>query len=429
LNLSLEEHSIRLARNTGWLAAGGVVTALLVVAQTALVARALGSASFGALALAVALAGLVLQFADFRTWEVVVRLVPPFLKGAVDDGGAPMIQALILVDLAAGLLGMTLTLSLALILAAFVGGGASQSGLIRAYALAIPWILVSSGTCGGVLRLTDRFRLLAIKSVVVSGSQLALVGAALWSHTGPAGVVWAFVITEFGHALVSLLILRSILRERGAGLWPKDRLRVLGRLVVARPLLGQMWLSGTIKGLGSRLDVPLLGALTSPGTVANYKLAVDLAGVIAKLGNPVQQVILPEMVKLENQGSWARLRRLAVQSTLVLAVPIVPALAVITAASGRLVQLAAGAEYAGAGPVLALVSIGVGINTMLVWSRPLLVARMRVGAGNVISVVGAAIQLAIIAAFAGRWGAVAAGAGNAAMFTFSSIAGAITGLR
>jgi hypothetical protein len=75
------------------------------------------------------------------------------------------------------------------------------------------------------------------------------------------------------------------------------------------------------------------------------------------------------------------------------------------------------------------VAIGVGVNTMLVWSRPMLVARMRVGAGNMISVVGAAIQLAIIAAFAGRWGAVAAGAGNAAMLTFSSIAGTIAGLR
>ena len=206
-------------------------------------------------------------------------------------------------------------------------------------------------------------------------------------------------------------------------------MRALGRLGVARPLLGQMWLSGTIKGLGSRLDVPLLGALTSPGTVANSRLAVDLAGVIAKLGNPVQQAILPEMVKLENEGSWARLRRLAVQSTLVLALPIVPALVISAAASGRTVQLAAGAEYAGAGPVLALVAIAVGVNTMLAWSRPLLVARMRVGAGNVISVAGAAIQLAIILAFAGRWGAVAAGAGNAAMLAFSSIAGTIIGLR
>jgi hypothetical protein len=87
LNQLLEDHSIRLARNTGWLAAGGVVSALLAVAQTALVARGLGSASFGALALAVALTGLVLQFADFRTWEVVVRLVPSSLKGAADGGG------------------------------------------------------------------------------------------------------------------------------------------------------------------------------------------------------------------------------------------------------------------------------------------------------------------------------------------------------
>ena len=264
MNQLLEDHSIRLARNTGWLAAGGVVSALLAVAQTALVARTLGSASFGALALAVALAGVVLQFADFRTWEVAVRLVPSSLGGSVDDDGGPMVQGLLLVDLAAGLLGMILTLGLAPRLAAFVGGGGPQSALIRAYALAIPWILVSSGTCGGVLRLTDRFRLLAVKSVVVSGTQFALVGAALWSGTGASGVVWAYVITEFGHGLACLLILRSILRQRGAGMWPKERSRVLGRLAVARPLLGQMWLSGTIKGLGSRLDMPLLGALTSP---------------------------------------------------------------------------------------------------------------------------------------------------------------------
>ena len=75
-------------------------------------------------------------------------------------------------------------------------------------------ILVSSGTCGGVLRLTDRFRLLAVKSVVVSGTQFAHVGAALWSHTGASGVVSDYVITEFGHALASLLILQSILRDK-----------------------------------------------------------------------------------------------------------------------------------------------------------------------------------------------------------------------
>jgi len=66
---------------------------------------------------------------------------------------------------------------------------------------------------------------------------------------------------------------------------------------------------------------------------------------------------------------------------------------------------------------------------MRVGSRPLLVARMRVGWGNVIAVIAGVSQVAVIAVFAGRAGAVAAGAGNALMFLFSSVAGSIVGLR
>jgi O-antigen/teichoic acid export membrane protein len=76
--LLLENHSIRLARNTGWLAAGGVVTALLVAGLTAVTVRLLGSAAFGELTLAVALTGVMLQLADFM--------------GSGETGSAPLLH-------------------------------------------------------------------------------------------------------------------------------------------------------------------------------------------------------------------------------------------------------------------------------------------------------------------------------------------------
>ena len=418
-----------MARNTGWLAAGGVVTALLAAGLTAVTARLLGSAAFGELAFAIALTGVMLQLADFRTWEVAIRLIPTSSSGTLIEGSGPSIQALLLVDLGAGIVGMISTWLFASVLGRMGGEVTAVHALMRTYAFAVPWIILSSGTCLGVLRLADQFRLLTIKSVAVSVVQFGIVLSALRSGLGVGAVVWAYVVVEFVNALVTLLVVAGLLRRSGLGFFPQSWSRIKGSLAAGRQQLGQMWLSGTIKGLATRLDIPLLGVLSSATAVANYRLAQDLAGVISKLGNPVQQAILPEMVALENKGDRAGLRRLAGQSTMLLAVPILPSIVVIAAASRTIVRIAAGPEFAGAATVFALVALGVGVNTMLVWSRPLLVARMRVGWGNVIAVIAGLVQLGVIAAFAGRAGAVAAAAGNAVMLVFISVGSAIVGIR
>jgi O-antigen/teichoic acid export membrane protein len=418
-----------LARNTGWLAAGGVVSALLGAGLTAVTARMLGSVVFGELALAVATAGVVLQFADFRTWEVAVKLIPTSESGYLTHDSGPVVQALVLADLGAGIFGMIAAWLLASAWGRMSGEVTAVPALMRTYAFAVPWILLSSGACLGVLRLADKFRLLTIKSVVLAVVQFAVVLSALRSGLGAGAVVWAYVVVEFVNAAVTIVIVARLLRSRGLGIVPEAWSRIRASLAAGRPLLGQMWLSGTIKGLATRLDIPLLGLLSSTTAVANYRLAQDLAGVLSRLGNPVQQAILPEMVALENKGDRVGLRRLAWRSTLVLAIPIVPALVLIAATSPTILRLAAGPEFTGAATVFALVALGVGVNTMLVWSRPLLVARMRVGWGNLIAVIAGLVQLAVIATFAGREGAVAAAAGNASMLLISSVAGAIAGLR
>jgi hypothetical protein len=73
--------------------------------------------------------------------------------------------------------------------------------------------------------------------------------------------------------------------------------------------------------------------------------------------------------------------------------------------------------------------VGLGVNTMLVWSRPLLVARMRVGWANLIAVIGGLVQLGAIAGFARDHGALAAATGNAMMLLLGSLAGVFAGLR
>jgi O-antigen/teichoic acid export membrane protein len=338
-----------------------------------------------------------------------------------------MIHALIIVDVLAGTGAMALTWLMAPVLARLSGDGPGIVSLLRGYAIALPWLVLANGTCLGVLRVADRFRLLTTKSVILSLSRLLLVLAALGSGAG--AVVLAYVAAEVLDAAATLIIVHRVLRAYGLSLVPHAWSRMIAALREARLLLGQMWVSGTIKGLITRLDIPLLARLSSPAAVASYRVALDLAGVLAKLGNPVQQAILPEMVALQARADRAGQRRLAAQSTLALAVPIIPALLAIMVGSSALLGRLVGPSFQAAGPVLALVALGIGVNTLLIWSRPLLVARSRVGTGNLIAAAGGLIQLGVIAAFAGSAGALAAGVGNAGMLVFVSVAGAAVGLR
>jgi O-antigen/teichoic acid export membrane protein len=227
---------------------------------------------------------------------------------------------------------------------------------------------------------------------------------------------------------VSVLILARALSQRGQNLAWFRWARIRESLEAARLLLSHAWLSGTIKGAQTRLDVPLLGALTSPSIVGNYRVALDLAGVISRIGNPIQQAILPVMVELEREGNLPRLRKLAAQTTLGLAAPIVPAAVVGIALATPALRLLVGEEYAAAGPALAILVAAIGLSTLLVWARPLLVTRFRVAAGNLIAAVGVAIQVAVMLLFARDHGAVAAGAATAAMLTFTSLATALAAL-
>jgi len=419
----------RLAKNTGLLFVGGGFAALLNTAQAIVAARWLGSAEYGYFALVVAAVGLVMQFSDFRTWEVLISLLPRALSKASEDHPQDLVYSLFLIDLISGAFTIFAVLLLSGILAGIVAGDESLIPLINTYVWIAPGMLISNGVLAGVLRVLDKYAWITAKSAATSFVQLSLVVAALSMGFGLRGVLVSVVASQYFDMAVGLVMalrawkieIKTNVMEPGLGFLAT--LRRHGQYLVS------VWMSGTIKGIQSRADVLLLGYFATPSAVGKYRLSLDLVGNLARLGSPVQDVVLPIVSELEASKERIKIRRLIAQTAGFLATILVPILLVVVFFGEPIVLFFLGAEYRGTGPILTILTIGITINTILIWARPLLIAQLKVREANLIAIAGGLIEVLLILLLVPRWQAVGVALALAVMYFVNAGWSAWIGLR
>jgi O-antigen/teichoic acid export membrane protein len=90
----------RLARHSSWGLAASAIELVLSLAETTLVARALGVTDYGRLALVMASIASVKQFLDARAWEGATRYLAEFLQRGERALALATLKLALLVDAA-----------------------------------------------------------------------------------------------------------------------------------------------------------------------------------------------------------------------------------------------------------------------------------------------------------------------------------------
>jgi O-antigen/teichoic acid export membrane protein len=408
---------------------GGGFAALLNTAQAIVAARWLGSAEYGYFALVVAAVGLVMQFSDFRTWEVLISLLPRALSNEVDDHPQDIVYSLFLIDLFSGAFTILAVLLLSGILAGIVANDVSLKSLINTYAWIAPGMLISNGVLVGVLRILDKFAWITAKSIASSIVQLSLVVAALSIGFGLRGVLISVVVSQYFDMAVGLIMALHAWKTEVDKNLPKPRLGIIETMRRHGRYLVSVWLSGTIKGIQNRVDVLLLGYFASPSAVGKYRLSLDLVGNLARLGSPVQDTVLPIVSELEAAKERIKIRRIIAQITGFLTALLIPVLVVVIFFGETIVLFLLGADYKGTGEVLAILTIGITVNTIFIWARPLLIAQLKVKEANLIAIAGGVFEVLLIILLVPKWQAVGAAVALSAMYFLNVGWSAWTGLR
>jgi O-antigen/teichoic acid export membrane protein len=173
-----------------------------------------------------------------------------------------------------------------------------------------------------------------------------------------------------------------------------------------------------------RVDVLVLSVIANPVAVGYYRVALDLANVLSKLGNPIQNAILPVFVEIAQMRDWAKVKSLAFKTTYALfGIMIIPLIIVILFAPD-LIQLFIGPDMERVALPFVILTIGIAINTSLIWARPLLVTKSKVSSANQAAIIGFILEIAFFGLLARPYKEVGVAIAKAIMYASTAVIGA-----
>jgi O-antigen/teichoic acid export membrane protein len=399
----------RVLANAGKLLGGRAVNAGVSLAYTAVAARALGVQTFGILVLIHAFAQLVGDVVKFQSWQTVLQYGAPALAEGRRGDLHRVLRFTLMLDVVSGVVGALTGVAVALAFGAHLGWTAAQAPAAAAYATSV--IFMTAAAPLGVLRLLDRFDIMAAQAVLVSLVRLAGAVAGYRLHAGLAFflLVWA-AGTVAGFLLLGFGAWRELRRKRLL-----EGFRWRGPVTVGVAGAWRFaWATNANATLGvafTHLVTLMLGALLGAGDAALWRVGRQVADAIAKPVRLLIPALYPELVRLRTEGGQQTMWRLARQIGLGAGAAGVLLLGVSAFAGEPLLRIVMGAGFAAAAGVMTWQVAAAVIDLAALPLEPMVISMGHAGGAVRVRMLVAVAYALILPLLVRRFGMEGAGAG------------------
>ena len=368
----------RILRNAGLVLGGKAATALLNLAAFGLAMRSLGPAGMGVLVLVHGFAQTASSLVKFQSWQAVLR----YGTDSLGPERRPAFQALLRftlgLDLGSGVVGSLACALAAWFLGPSFGWPPEVVPLAALYATSTAFMVTATPI--GLLRLFDRFDLLARRDAM--GAGFRLLGAALAAACGaglPGFLAAWYLATVLGGIVLMAAAWGEVSRR---GLLQRTGLPRLGAAEAHPGIWGFAWSTNlmTTLSLGStHLATLCVGWMLGPSEAALFALARQIGEAALKPSRFLTPALYPELARLAAARDRDALRRLLLRG-LALSTLLAALFLLVLAALGEwLLRFVGGPGAAGAYHVMLLLAIAASISFAGFALEPLLVSVQRHG--------------------------------------------------
>ena len=297
----------RLARNSAYLAAGTVASALCMMLAAVLNAHALSAREFGLLVLFQSATMMLAVLMSFSTQQPVIKLG----ASALAEGDLPRLGRIIglglLLDAGAAIVAASLAFGVLAVGRDWVKIGHDQAGNAALFAASL--LFTGYLTSNGIFRLLDRFGLL---SLLQAGCAALLLGVTAWLYATGApfrSYCWTWAVFFALNAQLPLAVGLILARRAGIPVRLAPRRMAPGEIPSFLAYCWTTWGVATIEALRSNGDSLLVGAMVSVEAAGVYNVAKQLAGVLRKANAIYASAMFPEVSALSAQGEAENARR------------------------------------------------------------------------------------------------------------------------
>ncbi len=293
----------RIFKNAGLMLTGRVTTGLLSLGTLSLAAQGLGVEQFGILILIQTYVLVITALTTFQSWQAVIKYGADCLEGDDTASLQGLVKFTTLLDVAGVVFGSFVGYFAAPYIGPYVGWSDEVISYAQPFSFLVLFTMVATPT--GLLRLYDRFDLLAVHTVVTPAVRFIGVGIAAFL----SAPFWAYLLAYFiggvaGGLYLLFLGWREFCRDgRHKGL--DFSLRGL-----TKPH-GGIWKFSIFSNLHASLQVVtqhmstfLVGIVAGPAPAGLFKVGRDVATALTKPAELLNQSIYPEFARLGSRGSW-----------------------------------------------------------------------------------------------------------------------------
>jgi len=394
--------------NAGVLLGGRTANALISLAYMAVAARMLGVQMVGVLILVNSFALLIGEVVKFNSWQTVLHYGAAPLSEGRRAQFQQVIRFTLFLDLASGLVGVVVATTAALFAGHWLGWGPEHAHAAALYCLTAG--MLTPATATGILRLFNRFDILAAQAPI--GSAVRLAGSAAALVLGVSLNVFLFVwalgtIVAFAYVTAACVL---ELRRRGL----MQGFTVRGPLVAGLPGAWRFaWATNFSSGLDTAFThviTLVVGAVVGPAPAALWRIGRQVADALAKPAKLLIPALYPELARLRTSHGEHAMRRLALQVGL-LGGGVGTLLLLISATAGRpLLSLVLGRAFEGAAGVMTWQVAAAVIGIWALPLEPMLVSLGRPGDALKVRLVVSAVLLAALVPLIKAFGLAGAGA-------------------
>lgn len=306
----------RLIKNSAILLSGNLLASLFGLISIALTARALGPETFGIIVLINTYVKIIDKLVNFQSWRALIKFGTDALEKNDHDDFIGLIKFGFIVDVSSAILGT----SIGVLGVYFVGLWKEwDNGLIiiaALYCLIIMFRL--SGTPTAILRIFDKFKIFAVRSVVAAILKVVCVATAFLLGKGFVVfiAIWAFV-DIFGQLLLLHAGWQELKRQKITGISGHNIKKTNQKYP---EFLKYIWATNIDSSIsiGRELDVFIIGSVLSLEAVGLYKIAQQIGSVFMRVIDPMYAAIYPELSKLIASGNVMEFVRLMKRSSIIL---------------------------------------------------------------------------------------------------------------
>jgi len=193
---------------------------------------------------------------------------------------------------------------------AYLYYGFSDEYLFYGQIYSIALLFKFSDTSTGMLRLTNRFNVLAYMNIL--NSLIYLIGSAFFWYNNSLFINYIILFTTISVLFNSTIILLTLFYWKSDKLPPLYQANLKDKKLIKNINIFSFigWLTSTISVMKNSFDLYIIGIFLDVSASGIYKFATSIASFVLKISKPLQQVIFPEISKMAAKKQNHKLKKI-----------------------------------------------------------------------------------------------------------------------